>query len=87
MTPRRYMIQRTFAPGVLDALDAATVKRVVDTNTATGVEWIRSYANADKTKTFCIYHGPSEEAVREAATRNGLPVDLVTEVPVDLLPA
>jgi len=50
------------------------------------VRWVRSYANATRTKTFCIYEGPSEQAVREAAAKNGLPVDRVTEVPVDLFP-
>jgi hypothetical protein len=50
------------------------------------VTWERSYANAEKTKTFCIYNGPSEAAIREAAKRNNLPVDTVTEIPVLLLP-
>jgi Protein of unknown function (DUF4242) len=45
-----------------------------------------SYANAAKTKTYCVYEGPSEAAIRKAATVNGLPVDSVTEVPVTLLP-
>ena len=36
--------------------------------------------NADKTKTFCVYEGPSEAAVRQAAELNGLPVDSVMEV-------
>jgi len=51
-----------------------------------GVTWEHSYANADKTKTFCIYTGPSEAAIREAAARNQLPVDSVTEIPVLMLP-
>jgi Protein of unknown function (DUF4242) len=50
------------------------------------VRWVKSYANADETKTFCIYEGPSEAAVRKAAQLNELPVDSVTEVPVTLLP-
>ena len=45
-----------------------------------------SYANAAKTKTYCIYRAPSEAAVREAAAANGIPVDTVTEVPVTLAP-
>jgi hypothetical protein len=47
---------------------------------------VMSYANADKTKTFCIYEGPDEQAIRKAATANGLPVDAITEVPVTLEP-
>jgi hypothetical protein len=38
--------------------------------------------SADKKKTFCIYDGPDEAAIREAATQNGLPVDIVTPVSV-----
>jgi len=83
---RRYMIQRTFPAGALDGVTAEVKKVVNDTNKQLGVTWEHSYANADKTKTFCVYSGPSEAAVREAARRNKLPVDLVTEIPVMLLP-
>ena len=47
---------------------------------------MHSYANADKTKTYCVYEGPDEAAVRKAASLNALPVDSVTEIPVDLEP-
>ena len=33
-------------------------------------------------KTFCIYDGPSPEAIRTVAERNKLPVDRITEVSV-----
>ena len=46
--------------------------------------WEKSYANREKTKTYCVYTGPSENAVREAAKLNGLPVDVVTEIPDDI---
>jgi hypothetical protein len=82
----RYLVERTFPRGALDGLDAATKEKVNANNASVGVRWIRSYATADKTKTFCIYEGPSEEAVRKAAVLNGLPVDRVAEVPVTLLP-
>ena len=80
----RYLIERTFPPGALKGLDAATKAKVNANNASVGVRWIQSYANADETKTFCIYEGPSEAAVRKAAALNKLPVDSVTEVPVDL---
>jgi hypothetical protein len=79
--PRRYMIQRTFPAGALDGVTPEVKKVVNDNNTELGVTWEHSYANADKTKTFCIYTGPSEAAVREAAKKNSLPVDSVTEDP------
>jgi hypothetical protein len=82
----RYLVERTFPPGALDGLNAATKKKVNANNAAVGVRWIESYANADKTKTFCVYEGPSEAAIRKAAALNALPVDSVTEVPVTLSP-
>jgi hypothetical protein len=82
----RYLVERTFAPGALDGLDAATKKKVNANNAAVGVRWVQSFANAQKTKTFCVYEGPSEAAVRKAAVLNALPVDTITEVPVTLLP-
>ena len=82
----RYLIERTFAPGALDGLDAAAKAKVNATNAEYGVQWVTSYATADKTKTYCIYEGPSEAAVRKAASANNIPVDTVTEVPVTLLP-
>lgn len=86
MNTRRYMIQRTFPAGALEGV-TPDVKRVVNANNAQlGVTWEHSYANADKTKTFCVYSGPSEAAVREAAVRNQLPVDAVMEIPNLLLP-
>jgi Protein of unknown function (DUF4242) len=82
----RFMVERTFPAGALDGLDAATKKKVNANNATVGVTWVKSYANADKTKTFCIYDGPSEAAIRKAAALNSLPVDSVTEVPVTLSP-
>jgi predicted amidohydrolase YtcJ len=82
----RYLIERTFPAGALEGLDAATKAKVNSNNASVGVKWIQSYANADKTKTFCVYEGPSEAAVRKAAELNKLPVDSVMEVPVTLLP-
>jgi hypothetical protein len=82
----RYLIERTFQPGALDGLDAALKAKVNANNSKLGVHWLMSYANAAKTKTYCVYEGPSEAAIRQAASANGLPVDSVTEVPVTLLP-
>ena len=86
VTVHRYLIERTFPPGALDGLDAAAKSKVNANNTKFGVRWGTSYANANKTKTYCIYEGPSKKAVREAAKANAIPVDSVTEVPVTLSP-
>ena len=80
----RYMIQRSFPAGALSGLDADAKAKVNQTNAKYGVKWLMSFANGDKTKTFCLYEGPTEAAIREAAKANHLPVDTVTEVPLTL---
>lgn len=85
-TVHRYVIERTFPAGALDGLDAAIKAKVNANNAKFGVHWVMSYANAAKTKTYCVYEGPDEAAIRKAAVANQLPVDSITEVPVTLLP-
>lgn len=82
----RYLVERSFPAGALEGLDRAAKDRVNANNARHGVTWVTSYANADQTRTYCIYEGPSEAAVREAAKANGIPVDAITEVPVTLTP-
>ena len=82
----RYVIERTFPAGALDGLDEAAKARVNANNASVGVQWIKSFANADRTRTYCVYEGPSEDAIRRAAALNDLPIDSITEVPVDLTP-
>lgn len=82
----RYLVKRTFPAGALAGLDQATKNKVNATNAKFHVKWIESYANADETLTYCVYEGPSEQAVREAAKANKLPVDEVIPVPVTLNP-
>jgi hypothetical protein len=81
----RYLVERTFKDGLVIPMneDGATVCRTVVANNAEGlVTWVHSYVTQDKSKTFCIYDGPSPEAIRRAAGRNNLPVDNITEVSV-----
>lgn len=85
-TVHRYIVERTFPPNALKGLDAATKTKVNANNASLGVRWVQSYANAEETKTFCVYEGPSEAAIRKAAALNKLPVDSIVEVPVTLLP-
>jgi Protein of unknown function (DUF4242) len=85
--PRRYIIQRTFPTGALDGVTPDVKKVVNDNNKELGVTWEHSYCNPDKTKTFCVYTGPNEAAIREAAKRNNLPIDGITEIPIILYPA
>ena len=81
----RFLIERTFPDGLqIPATDEGTgiVNAVVAKNAAVGVTWVHSYVTSDKKKTFCVYDGPDEKAVRDAAERNGLPIDSVTVVSV-----
>jgi hypothetical protein len=78
----RYMIERTFPAGALDGLDSAAKAKVNATNSKFGAQWVTSYANSGKTKTYCVYNAADEAAVRAAAKANGIPVDKVTEVPL-----
>jgi len=81
----RYMVERTFLDGLeipVNAEGAATCLNVVGRNADFGVTWVHSYVSEDKRKTYCVYDGPSPEAVRRAADANGLPVDHVTLVSV-----
>jgi Protein of unknown function (DUF4242) len=81
----RYLVERTFKDGLVIPMneDGATVCRTVVANNAEDlVTWVHSYVTQDKSKTFCIYDGPTPEAIRRAAGRNNLPVDNITEVSV-----
>jgi Protein of unknown function (DUF4242) len=81
---RRYIVERTFPKGALAGLDAAAKEKVNANNARFGVHWVMSYANQDETKTYCVYEGPNENAIRDAARLNAIPVDSITEVPVTL---
>jgi len=81
----RYLVERTFPGGLEIPQDASGVQaclNVVDGNAGHQVTWVHSYVSPDHEKTFCIYDGPHPEAIRAAATTNGLPVDTITEVSV-----
>jgi hypothetical protein len=81
----RYLVERTFPDGLeipINDNGAKAVASVVATNADHGVTWVHSYVSDDHHKTFCIYDGPSPEAIRQVAQRNSLPVDSITEVTV-----
>jgi uncharacterized protein DUF4242 len=81
----RYIVRRTFHGGLAlppTPAGAAVCLGVVEQNAKVGVTWVHSYVTHDLETTFCIYDGPSPDAIREAASRNGLPVDEITQVSV-----
>jgi hypothetical protein len=81
----RYLIERTFPDGITIPVDDSgveTCRGVVARNAEEGVTWVHSYVSEDKRKSYCIYDGPSPEAIRKTASRNDLPVDSITSVRV-----
>jgi hypothetical protein len=63
---------------------AARSKQVGDEEMADQVRWIRSYVldedAPDSLGTICIYQATSPEAIREHASRAGLPLDAIVPV-------
>jgi predicted amidohydrolase YtcJ len=81
----RYMIERTFPNGLAlspNAEGKKAAEAVIAANAERGITWVHSYVTPDKKHTFCVYDGPSPEAIRQVAERNGLPVNKITEVRV-----
>jgi Protein of unknown function (DUF4242) len=81
----RYVVERTFTDGLpisVQGEGAALCLAVVERDADEGVTWVHSYVSEDRAKTFCIYDGPSPEAIRKTAARNELPVDRITQVRV-----
>ncbi len=81
----RYLVERSFPDGLripLNDQGAQVCNTVVGTNAQSGVTWVHSYVSEDLRKTYCIYDGPSPEAIRESARNNNLPIDSITAVSV-----
>ena len=81
----RYIVERTFPDGLAIPMTdqgVAVCLTVVGNNMQDNVTWLHSYVTKDKKKTFCIYDAPSPEAIRNAAKRSSLPVDVITQVDV-----
>jgi hypothetical protein len=81
----RYLVERTFSQGLgipTSEDGARACLSVVENNTEAGVTWLHSYVTEDRCKTFCVYDGPSPEAIWRTAARNGLPVDSITPIRV-----
>lgn len=81
----RYMVERTFPEGLnipINDEGMKGVQSVVEANSGHGVTWVHSYVSTDRQKTYCIYDGPSPDAIQTVADNNGLPVDSIVEVRV-----
>jgi hypothetical protein len=78
------MIERRFSQELESNAEIADgINRI---NEEEGVRWLYSFLSADKRKTYCLYEATSPEAIRRAASRAGLPADVIVEVTDRLLP-
>ncbi len=80
-----YVILRRGGWGSGDELStaAARSKQVADEEMAADVRWIRSYVleeGGGSLGTVCVYEASSPEAIRDHASRAGLPIDEVIPV-------
>ena len=81
----RYVVERSFPDGLVIPINEEGAKAAAAlgvNNAAEGVNWVQTFVSSDKKKTYCVYDSPNPEAIRRAATKNGLPVDKMTEVSV-----
>jgi hypothetical protein len=79
----RYLVERSFPNGFQIPVDASGVRAclaMMECNLQARVSWLKS--SVDRRRTFCIYDGPSPEAIRRAANRNKLPIHKIIEVSV-----
>jgi hypothetical protein len=73
-----FLVERNFAEQLnVTPAAAESINRV---NADIGVQWLISFLSVDKKKTYCLYEAPSADAIRAAASRNGVPADVIIEV-------
>ncbi len=79
-----FMVERQFADELEASADSTDgVNRINDEE---GVRWLYSFLSADRRKTYCLYESPSPEAIQRAASRAGIPADVIVEVIGRVLP-
>jgi len=81
----RYVVEREFPDGLGvegGLTTAGTREDELERNGELGVTWLHSYVSEDRRKTFCVYDGPTPEAIRRAAADNRLPIERITQVRV-----
>lgn len=81
----RYIVEREFPKGLEIPTTPEGQKAmlgVVENNATEQVTWVQSFVTDDHTKTFCVYDGPSPEAIRRAAGLSELPVNKISEISV-----
>ena len=80
-----YIIERSFAEQINPPVEGAAL--INEINDEEDVRWVFSYLSLDRRKTYCLYEALLVEAVRVAAERVGLFVDLIVEVSGRVMPS
>ena len=78
----RYLIERRFPKGHTFPVTLPVrlpQNRVVDGRNGV-VAWVHSYVTPDKRASYCLWDGPSAEAVRAVVTEEDLPAGEIVEV-------
>ncbi len=82
----RYIIERTVGTLSKEQLEAAGKKSNEVIADMDGIVWIRSYVSDAEGKIYCEYDAPNAEAIREHASRTGIPADKISEVSLEISP-
>lgn len=79
-----FIIERNYVEAVEVPFEAADVNLINDEE---DVRWLFSFLSVDHRKTYCLYEAESEQAIRRAAERAGVPADVIIEVSGRVLPS
>ncbi len=84
----KYVIERDIpGAGKLAASDLKAISQkscTVLEKLGPRIQWLHSYVTGDRV--YCVYIAPSEELVREHATRGGFPANRISEVTTTIDP-
>jgi len=79
-----FIIERNFAEAITPSVQAAAGLNLI--NDEEDVQWLFSFLSVDQRKSYCLYEAPSEDAIRAAAARAGIPADVIIEIGGRLMP-
>ena len=74
-----YIIERNFDQKIEEGSDEEKAALVL-MNQQFGIQWVYSFLSIDARKSYCIYEGPSKDAIRDAAQALQIPADTITEI-------
>ena len=82
----RYIVTRTLPSMTPEQLQEVGKKVVSVCDEMQEVQWIRSHLTADGKHSFCEFEASNADALREHASRSGLPVDAISEIGQEIGP-